>query len=295
MPQIPCPIPRCDRVMPGHLRICTACAAQLARNLGDVPALARELETTATRQARTGTGAGSGETPLQWDERARAAEHDLVVVLTSWGMVLQQGMPPIIGPICATDCRHATCHAAGLAHGPRADTLPSVSRWLLRHLRAIQAAPDAARIASDVARAVHACRRAIDRPPPLLYAGLCDACATPLYARLGAAQVACPRCLDPHGGRIRYDVTTRRDWMLASVEDMRLPAGDIARALTSLVRPIDPALIYTWRARGRLAPHGVDARGRALYRVGDVRDLMDRTAPKEPAVTACPSPHALDR
>jgi hypothetical protein len=62
--------------------------------------------------------------------------------------------------------------------------------------------------------------------------------------------------------------------MLAEIEEMRLPAGDITRALTSLVRPIKPALLYTWVHRQRLVPVGTNGHGQALFRVGDVLDLM---------------------
>ncbi|WP_219520126.1 hypothetical protein [Nonomuraea ceibae] len=109
---------------------------------------------------------------------------------------------------------------------------------------------------------------------PLVYAGPCDACNGDLHARPDASRVACQWCRDEDGQRLVYEVQARRKWMLGALEDKTLTAPAIARALTSLIRPIKPALLHTWVARKKLHPAGLDDLGRMLFRVGDVIELM---------------------
>lgn len=283
----PCPVPACTRTMPGHHTVCRACSTELLRDLRDVPSLARHLELAATRQTRLPTtggtlqrpdpeerGAEIGLTirraPLPWDERARLAEHALQSTLAERVRALQHGVHPYPGPTCRT-CTHRSCTYLSLGRPPA--TLAAMAAWLIRHRAQLLGRADTAEAVTELRAAVARVHRLIE-PADQMYAGPCDQCGADLYARPGAPTAACRVCVDDHGRRLRYLVAQRRGWMLAEVEELLLPAPDVARALTSLVRPIAPALLYTWVARRRLTPRTTDGRGRALFRVGDVLELM---------------------
>ncbi len=276
MSSIPCPVTWCDRPRPGSSRVCGACAQELVRDLGDVPSLSHHLDLALTRQSRMGSGDGGrrgAETPLPWDERAREAGFILRSALVGWVRVLSEDVRAIEGPMCGYVCGHSTCEYMSLGRGP-VDDLAAIARWLIRHAKVLLLHEAAGEAAEEILDAVRQARRAVDRPADRLYAGPCDQCGVDMYARPGAALVACPVCVDEDGRRLRYEVRDRREWLLAEAAELLLPAPDVARALTSLVRPIAPALLHTWVARGKLSARSVDARGRALFRVADVVELM---------------------
>jgi hypothetical protein len=260
--------------MPAAQRICSACRSELERDLADVPSLAGHLQLALARQVRMSDAVARGtETPLPYDARAGDAAILLHQTLAAWVAHLQAGAPIIAGPVCSTGCRHATCLHITLSCRPGPSTADH-ARWLLRHLP-ILLGKDLVEVACEqLTEAIRGARRVIDRPLDRVYAGPCDECGRDLYAQPGATITTCPTCVDAEGYHLGYGVQSRRDWMLAEIEEMRLPASDITRALTSLVRPIKPALLYTWVHRRRLVPVGTNAHGHALFRVGDVLDLM---------------------
>jgi hypothetical protein len=93
-------------------------------------------------------------------------------------------------------------------------------------------------------------------------------CPAELYAIAGASTVTCPKC------RVEHNLDARQDWLLGEVEDQLAHPALIARALSSLGRPITDSMIRGWKFRGRLIPHGLDVRGRETFRIGDVLDLL---------------------
>ncbi|RSN12828.1 hypothetical protein DMB42_11665 [Nonomuraea sp. WAC 01424] len=194
-------------------------------------------------------------------------------MLLGWARVLNDTVQQLQGPVCRS-CNHPTCVYADLGREPRHQPAHTAT-WLLRHTDALIRHPAGPDAVEEILTAVRNARWAVDAPPrDLIYAGPCDACDGDLYARPGAARVACRWCRDEEGGRLVYEIEARRRWMLDALEDVELAAPAIARALTSLVRPIKPALLHTWVAREKLFPAGRDDAGRALFRVGDVIDLM---------------------
>lgn len=113
----------------------------------------------------------------------------------------------------------------------------------------------------------------IRQPPAALwYAGPCDHCRRDMYARYGVPEVTCPSC------NLIYDVEDRRDWLLTVVEDRLERAVTICRALSGLGHDVSRHRLGMWQTRGLIAPHGHDARGYPLFRVGDVLDLLNRDA-----------------
>lgn len=272
-----CPTPNCDRVMPGHLRVCRACSADLLRDLADVPSLDTHLEIAIARQSRMGdrdAGARSTETALPWDQRAREAANILRSALVGWHRVLAEDAQAVQGPICPS-CEHPSCEWIDLGRTP-ADTLTSLARRLLRHRTRLLAHQAAAEAVDELTDAVHQARLIIDRPADKIYAGPCNQCERDLYARPGSPVVDCGPC------KLRYDVQVRREWMLTHAEEMIGTSVWVANVATGLGFKVSPSTVRMWAKRGRLgvrtyAPSlNADREPHPLYRVGDVIDLVVR-------------------
>lgn len=239
--------------MPGNATICGACSAELGRALQSVRWLAAELETTLSRQtSKTGSGR-SAETPLPFDPRASDAAHALRSTLVAWTRVLaeQTGDP-----------------------WPE-DSCERMAAWLSERLSWLVSHPAAVEAHGEILAAVRGAERVVDRAADRRYVGPCGAelddggtCDLDLYARPDAAQVTCRAC------GTAWDVRWRLDRLLDVAEDTLAHAALVAQALTRLGTPVTPERIRKWRARGRLVPHGHDGRGRPLYRIGDVIDLL---------------------
>lgn len=279
---LPCPVLACTRVMPGHLTVCRACSAGLLRDLADVPSLDLHLDITLTRQARLGErGAGGGRgDALPWDQRAREARAVLRSALVGWVRVLQADEDRL-GPVCPS-CEHPSCRWIDASRTP-ADTLPALARWLIRHRRTLLGHPAVEEAVDELTDAVHQARRAIDRPVGTWYAGPCGVadCTADLHARHGAHAIRCRRCGATH------DTAAREAWLMEQVRDQRDTAAGVARALQGFHPGLTPEMIRGYAQRLRLFPAGVDVGGRPLYRIGDVRDLLDGLPPRPLSGPAC--------
>lgn len=283
---LPCPVPRCDQVMPGHLRVCQACRARLLQDLDDVPSLAEHLDLTLSRQGRLGGRSGSRptETELPWDQRARESAYVLGSTLMGWYRALAAGRPLVQGPVCPSTCDHSSCEIADLGRRPPG-TPAGLARWLLHHRRRLLGGAAAADAVDELTAAVGMARRAIDRPPPgFWYAGECgaDSCRARLYARHGAATLYCRRC-----GAIHH-VGAREARIVEQAENVLGTAAQIARALNGFTPDLTPSTIRGHTHRLNLFPYGTDRLGRPLYRVGDVLRLIAGEAPKPLSGPACP-------
>jgi hypothetical protein len=243
----------CGKPLPDTGRICHACSGRLRRQLLDIPALLAELDTTALRQAKTGTGQGAGGgTP--WNEHARQAQAAIRAALTTWTRTLTARtgqLPP---------ARPAT--------------------WLADETNHIRLQPWADDMAADIHRVTANGWRAIDRPEDRWYAGPCGGqwatptgtteCAWTLWARIDQTTIGCPQC------GTSWAVDARREWLLAAADNVHETAPNIASALTIMLRTrVSPATIRKWASRGDLTPIGDRGTAR-LYRVGDVITLIHR-------------------
>jgi hypothetical protein len=268
-----CQVPRGDELCGRQIRdaahLCSNCTGLLERMLAEVPSLAEDLEMTRARQSRTGGrsigGGHSSERPLPWSEHAAEAAGLLRSTLVSWAQVVVE--------------------ERGVAV-PR-DTLRGVSSFLLRHLEWLRHHPDAAELVDEVRFAVRQARQAVDRAPDRWYAGRCGhvdleaqveaivmsgpapvPCAEELYVREGADTVQCRTCSTEH------DVERRRAALSRRVEDQLASARELTTAVSNLARPISMNTIRSWVKRKRLVERGQTSDGVALYRVGDVLDLL---------------------
>lgn len=237
--------------------LCRSCADRLAADLGDVPAYAQELELTLARLTRHGRSDGSPSTTtaLPIDIRASEASWVLRNTLTGWIRVL--------------DGEGATWPEG---------TLTAMSRWLLARVDLLARHEEGDQAADEIGYAMRQVRHVVDRPPEQIYAGPCDtdACAADVYAKPGAQTARCRDC------RTEYDVSERREWLLAAVEDILATATEIAQALPGLLeRGLSVNTIRSWAYAGRLVTHGVDLQGRPLYRIGDVIHLALTTPTRQ--------------
>lgn len=240
--------------------LCRNCTDRLAKDLGDVPAYAEELEVTLTRQRATALEAGgpSASTPLPFHPTASEAASQLRAVLTGWTRVLAE-------------------------HGDDwpTDTLDAISRWLLHRTDWLARHEAGNEAATEIGSAMQAVRRVIDRPADLVYAGQCGApldgtqeattataCDADLYAKPGHQTVTCKAC------GASYGVDDRRGYLLDALEDVLATATEIARGVSRLGQPVAASTIRSYRNRGRLETRGVNIRGNPTYRVGDVLDLL---------------------
>lgn len=273
---------RCGRPVADLAYLCGTCTTRLERHLGDIPALADDLEVSRTRQSRmgpVGVGVVTHTTPtsLPWDERASRAEKRLRVELVGWVRVVVEergGRLPV-------------------------GTLAGMSRHLLASVEWLRHQPSAGEVAGGVGRAVAEVRRVIDRPPPSRFVGICSAvtvvdlldcdcpcqdappcsdcipahaqvasaCPHDLYVQEGAESVCCPMCGTVHR------VDERRAVLLGAVEGVLATVAELVPAVSTLVRPVPASTIRSWVRRKRLVSVG-QRKGQAVFRVGDVLDLL---------------------
>ena len=295
-----CPI--CGKPIHDNAYICGTCGQTLTKALHHIADLHAELDVTLTRQARIGSTNGAPPPPPEVDPDpqpknvilwgvavqplpfhlgASTVRRAVVNVVTTWARIIleERGMdlPPIpeppIGPVCnPTECKHQSCTVIRW-HIQDSETVHAAKFigeyvWWLRHR------PEAPEAFKDLTLADRDLERVIDRPAPMKYAGPCNICRKDLYVREGAAMVECRPC------GMTYDMDQRREYLLKCAEDRLERAAQIARAVTDLGSPISADRIRKWAERGRLLPHATDPRGRPLYRVGDVTELL-RSEPRK--------------
>jgi len=269
----------CGRAVPPGMLVCGRCADRLFLDLAGVPGLAHALDAAHAKALRFGASRprppasrpaseAQEEAPLPFDPRASVAIAVLFDTLEAW-----------VDRIAAE---------RGIDRPPRElyrpmDAWAVLGAWLCAHVSWLRSSPLGPEAVVKLRAAVRAACSVVDRPPDLAYAGPCRAsvvdadglhveCGADLYARPGEPQVTCRAC------GAAYPLSEQRQWLLAQVEDMLLPATELARAIDGLGVEVTPTAIRKWKQRGRLAPHGHNVRGHPLYRVGDVLDVVKGVA-----------------
>lgn len=246
-----CPHDNCARPIHDGWTLCDQHAWEMERNLGDIPALAAELDTTLSRQTASGQrhGARSSDKPLAFDYGASEAIYVLRNALVGWVRDLEPDPTP--------------------GRDWPADRLDAMATWLLGRIDQLRTHPAAADAVGEISAAVRECTRAIDRRAERVYVGVCghEGCAVGLYAAPGRANVACPGCKAVHF------VEHRREAMRASLYDRLLTAAEIARMAAYLGDLLDRErvrkLIAKWEQRGVITAHGVNYRGDPTYPFGE--------------------------
>ncbi|MFB4320655.1 hypothetical protein [Actinomadura sp. 21ATH] len=269
---VPCPVSHCDRPA-DRGRPCGACSAELGRALTSVAWLAGELDTTLSRQTSKTGGGRSAETPMVFDPRASKAARILRSTLVGWVRAME--IEPREGPVCAA-CEHPSCRMLPYSRGP-ADTCQSMAAWLSAGLSRLLRHPAASEACEELTAAVRAAQRAVDRPGERVFAGRCE-CGEALYARPGASVVQCRECdAEP------YDVADQHDKMREEIRDQLAHPYGAAALLARLDIKAPESTIRRWAKLGRIAAHGIDPRGRPVYRIGDILDVITEMGRSLPA------------
>ncbi|MGW5741556.1 hypothetical protein [Amycolatopsis sp. NPDC003861] len=248
---------------PTHDMLCGGCLAELLGALRELVTrdgehgLIAELGITLSRQhamaASSDATAASASQPMPFHEAASEIGWVLANTISTWAREVHE---------CNPHLRPPTGSTAGAV------------RWLIGLPGLLALHPAADELHDEITHVVARVRRVIDRPPDRIYAGPCDAlvdgerCPDHLYARPGQRRVRCGSCTTEH------DVEERRNWMIRYAVDLRVtPTVALGWARLLLDKTIPRGTWDSWVSRGRIVAHGIDARGRPVFRFGDVRDL----------------------
>ncbi len=243
--------PPCERpVNDGYL--CHACTKTLRTTIEHAPMWADQLGLVLARLTRYGdpVGGRGAEKPLPYNPAATDPARRLDAAL------------------------RATATAIGAPRDVARARLGVVCAWLVHHMDDLRGYPDAPLHEAKISKAVEAATKMCDRPPEQWYAGACPDCKAELYPPVTEPTVTCT-C-----GR-SWSVEARRAELLAKAREVVAPGPVIARGLSVIGdRPVDEALLRKWRHKGLLQVRKMTRTPQATnwYRVGDVLDLMTRSA-----------------
>ena len=278
-------------------RLCERCNKTLAVALVNVAAYYDDLPTIAAKQARYGSqmatrGSVGKEQPLPTDGRflsvngtGTQVRYDTWATVVAWARVLMEEQPEVHGPACR-ECLHLSCAQVRRRRWPR-NTIRSMVAYFDRQWRYIAASEWAAEFLDQMLDCENRMRRLVDRPADRWYAGKCSAtdetgntCPTELYAEAGKRTVTCRTCDTEH------DVGARREFLLREAKEYLVTATEAAQALLSWTdydgtetKLVDR--IRKWRDREHLEVADVtslNGRDRHLYRLGDIQDLLVKSA-----------------
>jgi hypothetical protein len=282
--------------------MCARCGDKLEQALAELPAGIRDLEITATRQARV----GNLPAPPKPDDIPRLAESETAQIPAAlrsrMGRITLVETDLPFAPAAAllygravnaiwTWTRHLT-EARGLTYtGPA--NIDGMCLWLLTNLDSIRMDEAAAEIHTKVLALTAQIAATVDRQDPGVFAGPCNApdvrvivdgdglrpvvstCGADVMAKAGEPVATCSAC------GMAYDLAERKAWLLSQMPDHVASPRDIANALTSIAEPVTPSMIRQMGFRSEILPRGVDGRGYATYRVGDVLDVLARRAERK--------------
>lgn len=250
-----CPVDGCSRPAHPDWTICGVCAFDTEKALGDVPALAEQLDISLARQGANGArnGSRSSEKPLPFDLKASEALYLLRNTLVGW-----------VRDLAGNEGLHARWYPD--------DTLPAMSAWLLMRRMRLIAHPAADQAVGEILFAVGQCWRVVDRAAERVYVGRCGGeegrCDEELYVRAGRDRITCRSC------SAVVEVESRREQMRAMLDEMLLTPAQIAGFAVYFGEAMDRErvrkLVNLWIHRKIIVPHGLNLRGQETYLFGEV-------------------------
>lgn len=262
-----CRVPGCTRPVDGV----TVCADDMAEHddrLDHLAVIAAALEDRFLK-AQQFSVAGLGnrrpdESPLPFDQAASRVRRQLLRALVRWGHAFDEVDP--FG------------YPARLGYARVPPSVTHLVEHLRRHREFIAVSVLGAQAVDDIRQAYNHALRVVDRPPDLVYLGICSMdiqvdgqpaeCDADLYAEWGNDHARCRKCKHQH------DVKNRQAVLRVAVKDQLATASDIARGLSGMDIAVTAERIRQWKHRGRLVPHGSTLKDDPLYLVGDVIDLV---------------------
>jgi hypothetical protein len=262
------------------LFLCAPCIDELRDKLTSLPGWLEHLAEHALGLTRIGTASRrhrGDEQPMRYNPRASDLLDAVKNSLTTWirHICEERGVEPeiaIAGPERNAD--GSELHLCGSHRVSMAAAL-----WLAHNVHAIACDEAAVECFRDIDSAIKRIEKMIDRPQPTRIAGTCPTiidqpprprhqCGMRLEAHEEQRFVTCRRC------REEYDVERLRDKMLIATQDHTLPRDELRRVLRAIGTPLPKQTLHHWIHTGRLEPRG-ELDGQAMYRLGDVRKLMD--------------------
>lgn len=270
----------CSRPVTDSAYLCHHCTTVLERQIGSLPALADDLETTRTRQSRIGSQAlgiivKAAETPIPWNDKAARQLASLRTMLVGWVRVCEDWRVTPEGPACRR-CAHPTCATVRATRQPD-DTWTGMTAYLLAALPAFRHRPEVQACADDLDRATKQAEEVMDRRPEQTFYGPCgsveyedgqpapgsEPCPADLYGDADATEIVCEVCAAEH------KVSDVREWLIKAAQDRLATAAELSKFLTLYGEPLTAERIRKWAERGQLVAHGKNAAGSPLYRVSE--------------------------
>lgn len=288
------PCARCGR--PTDATLCDGCTRHLRVVLRAVPDQIRDLELAAARESAMPASAIADEgcthagdcgcgVAVPWSQWASRSAHRLRNALASWTRVLiaeTHGHPPTCGHGTCRDTR-PRCRMQTEIRRTLVTAAASPAVFLAGHLDSIRLREWAGEFARDIDRRTADAWHAVDLPVDGLYAGPCGGtidggtCERRLWATPEQGAIQCRTC-----GNIVI-VADRQAIMLDAAAGLLMPAGQIATALTLMLRRrVSANTIRSWAHRGILTRRDIPPTTSPTYRVGDVLDLIRRGESTEP-------------
>lgn len=290
--------------------LCDHCVTTFGYAIANVGAHYADLETVATKQARSGThiatkGSSGRAQPLPVDMRfvngarvrsifggvggsatapGNQVRWDTWNTVVAWCRTIMEDQPELAGPVC-TECLHLSCAAIRRRRWP-ANTVPSMIRYLARQFRWLLGERWAPVMLDEFLDLEQRLVRFVDVKPNRWYAGKCSAttrvgeadvcCTAELYADADSGAITCRAC------GTRHDVSERREFLLREAKGYLVTATEAASALLAWTdydgsenKLVDR--VRKWREHGRIESRGVlEVAGctRHLYRLGDIQQRM---------------------
>lgn len=233
----------CQAETADGMYLCDKCEGELFALLGRIPGTLTEAEVTIARlDSKRGTSRGQTSTvPVNLEAMQRATE--LSELLTSWSRMVYEvtGEPGDAG-----------------------------ADYLRRQLRTIVGHEWAGDILNELDRAHRRLTSCIDCPPEVRTYGTCneDGCTGTIRSVAGNEYATCREC----GGR--YLVRELTDYALDQAWGETASLAAVIRALNHAGVKVSHARARKWVERGKLRTPWVDERGRELYTMAQVIDVL---------------------
>ena len=285
---------RCGRPA-GDAFMCPQCVDDLDRCLGDMPALAEDLDVAAQRLARitiTSRDPGHKRDPESildgWPGFGADTDPDTTVttslvvrdVTRRMAAILARTRPDAPQAVSAQDSLHAAlvgavralCGSVGQTYNGPDDTV-GLSRWLLRNLAAIPLHPEGPDITAEIVRAHNRALKVIDNDPEKIFYGTCQTimadgapCGQNVSIPVGTTTWECGCGATYDAGQLEADRRER-------VADTLGTVGELVRLAKHVGVTVSRHKVNRLVTAGRLQSR-TEGKAGAMYRLGDLLDTL---------------------
>ena len=242
-----CTVPRCDTPTADGIYVCDPHEGSLFKLLGQIPdTLADAQDTIARLDTRQNSGRASTTpgTPINLEASERVTE--LNGLLVSWSQMLHE--------------------ATGEPGDAGANYLRANLREIVRH-------DWAGDMLDELQRAHRRVIQAIDTAPDWRTYGPChiEGCTGLIRGKAGDVLARCRTCHEP------YDAPELMRTAIINSWDKPAPLKRVVQAMELAGFPVARSTMRDWAAAGKIAPVGVDERGRALFTMTQAWEIRATT------------------